>query len=132
MLIGQNPGRTEDETGRPFCGITGRYLNQVLLSQGIKREELFITGIVKHASPKNRKPYPDEVAACLPYLLAQIDIIKPKLILLLGETAKATPRIPGIEFMEAVHPSAAKRFPKMRTKFEEKIAVLAEKIKSLK
>lgn len=126
MLIGQNPGATEDETGRPFIGRTGRFLNAVLAENSIKREELFITSIVKHTSPKNRKPLPDEVAACLPYLTAQISVIKPKIIMLLGETAKATPRIEDITYMETVHPSAAMRFPKMKARLQEKIAELAK------
>ena len=68
MVIGQNPGADEDETGRPFVGRAGKYLTKMLAENGIKREDVFITNIVKHISPKNRKPYPDEVAACLPYL----------------------------------------------------------------
>jgi DNA polymerase len=131
MLIGQNPGAHEDELGRPFVGRSGRFLNKVLEENGLKREELFITSVVKHVSPKNRKPYPDEVAACLPYLMAQIDAIKPKIIVLLGETAKATPRIEGIEYIVAVHPSAAMRFNKMRERFRGQIAELAKKWRPL-
>ncbi|MGA3112601.1 MAG: uracil-DNA glycosylase [Candidatus Bathyarchaeia archaeon] len=78
MLIGQNPGAHEDEVGRPFVGLSGKFLNKVLAENGLKREDLFITSIVKHVSPKNRKPYPDEVAACLPYLTTQIKAIKPR------------------------------------------------------
>jgi len=131
MLIGQNPGVKEDETGRPFVGRTGKFLNKILAENGIKREELFITSIVKHTSPKNRKPLPEEVSACTPYLVAQIDMIKPKIIMLLGETAKATPRIEGIEYIIAVHPSAAMRFRKMQAKFVEQIAILAKKTKCI-
>ena len=131
MLIGQNPGAHEDEVGRPFVGRSGKFLNKVLAENGLKREDLFITSIVKHVSPKNRKPYPDEVAACLPYLTAQISVIKPKIIVLLGASAKATPRIEGIQYMEAIHPSAAMRFKKMRAKFEVQIAELSKKMASL-
>ena len=127
MLIGQNPGAHEDEVGRPFVGLSGKFLNKVLAENGLKREDLFITSIVKHVSPKNRKPYPDEVAACLPYLTTQIKAIKPKIIVLLGASAKETPRFDGIEYMEAIHPSAAMRFTKMRDKFREQIAELAKR-----
>ena len=59
MLIGQNPGAEEDEQGRPFVGRAGKFLTKTLAEFGIKREDLFITNIVKHVSPKNRKPDPD-------------------------------------------------------------------------
>ena len=131
MMIGQNPGATEDELGRPFVGRTGRFFNAFLAENGLKREEFFITGAVKHVSPKNRKPFPDEVAACLPYLTSQIEMIRPKIILLLGETAKSIPRLEGIEYIEAVHPSAAMRFPKMKAKFQHQINLLKEKINAL-
>jgi DNA polymerase len=130
MLIGQNPGANEDEVGRPFVGRAGKFLNKVLAENGLKREDLFITSIVKHVSPKNRKPYADEVAACLPYTLAQIAVIEPKIIVLLGETAKATPRLEGIEYLEVVHPSAAMRFNKMKDKFQAQIAELAKRARA--
>ena len=131
MLIGQNPGAEEDETGRPFVGRSGKFLNKVLATYGLKREELFITSIAKHVSPKNRKPLPDEVKACLPYLTTQINFIKPKIIVLLGQSAKETPRFEGIEYIEAIHPSAAMRFNKMRDKFERQVAELSKKMASL-
>ncbi len=74
--------------GRPFVGRAGKFLTKTLAEYGIKREDIFITNIVKHISPKNRKPYPDEVAACLPYLNTQISIIKPKIIVLLRSNGK--------------------------------------------
>jgi uracil-DNA glycosylase family 4 len=125
MIVGQNPGADEDETGRPFVGRAGKYLTKTLAEYGIKREDVFITNIVKHVSPENRKPYPDEVAACLPYLNIQISIIKPKLIVLLGASAKETPRLDGIKYIQIIHPSAAMRFTKMREKFREQIAELS-------
>ena len=128
MLVGQNPGADEDETGRPFVGRAGKFLTKVLAENGIKREDVFITNIVKHISPQNRKPYPDEVAACLPYLNTQISVIKPKIIVLLGASAKDTPRLEGIEYMEVIHPSAAMRFNKMREKFREQIAALSKQL----
>jgi len=126
MLVGQNPGAEEDETGRPFVGRAGKYLTKVLAENGIKREDVFITNIVKHVSPKNRKPYPDEVATCLPYLNMQINIIKPRIIVLLGASAKDAPRLEGIEYLEVIHPSAAMRFTKMNDKFRNQIAELSK------
>ena len=128
MFVGQNPGAEEDETGRPFVGRAGKYLTKTLAEFGIDREEVFITNIVKHTSPENRKPFPDEVAACVPYLITQISIIKPKIIVLLGAIAKETPRIEGIEYLEVIHPSAAMRFTKMREKFRNQIAALATRL----
>jgi uracil-DNA glycosylase family 4 len=128
MLVGQNPGADEDEFGRPFIGRAGKYLTKTLAEFGINREDVYITNIVKHVSPKNRAPFPDEVSACLPYLTAQIEIIKPKIIVLLGASAKETPRINGIEYIQIVHPSAAMRFTKMREKFRSQIAELSKRL----
>ena len=128
MLVGQNPGAEEDETGRPFVGRAGKFLTKTLAEYGIKREELFITNIVKHTSPENRKPFADEIAACIPYLITQIAVIKPKIIVLLGATAKETPRIEGVEYFEVIHPSAAMRFKNMREKFRQQIAELAKRL----
>jgi uracil-DNA glycosylase len=128
MFVGQNPGTDEDELGRPFVGRAGKYLTKTLLEYGIKREEIFITNIVKHVSPQNRKPFDDEVRACLPFLVAQIKFVKPEIIVLLGASAKETPRIEGIEYIQVIHPSAAMRFTKMREKFRQQIAELANRL----
>ncbi|MDX1813359.1 MAG: uracil-DNA glycosylase [Candidatus Bathyarchaeia archaeon] len=122
MLVGQNPGAEEDKTGRPFVGRAGKFLNKVLVKNGFNREELFITNLVKHTSPKNRKPLPDEIEACAPYLEEQIKTIKPKLVVLMGTVAWQAPRLEGVEYAKTVHPSAAMRFTKMRKRFEEEFA----------
>ena len=122
MLVGQNPGAEEDKTGRPFVGRAGKFLNKVLAENGFNREELFITNLVKHTSPKNRKPLPDEIEACAPYLEEQIKTIKPKLVVLMGTVAWQAPRLEGVEYAKTVHPSAAMRFTKMRKRFEEEFA----------
>jgi uracil-DNA glycosylase family 4 len=122
MLVGQNPGAEEDKTGRPFVGRAGKFLNKVLNKNGFNREELFITNLVKHTSPKNRKPLPDEIEACAPYLQEQIKTIKPKLVVLMGTVAWQAPRLEGVEYAKTVHPSAAMRFTKMRKRFEEEFA----------
>jgi uracil-DNA glycosylase len=128
MFVGQNPGADEDESGRPFVGRAGKYLTKTLAEYGIKREDIYITNIVKHVSPQNRKPFDDEVRACLPYLVTQTKIIKPEVIVLLGASAKETPRIDGVEYIQIIHPSAAMRFTKMREKFRMQIAELAPRI----
>jgi uracil-DNA glycosylase family 4 len=128
MLVGQNPGADEDELGRPFVGRAGKFLTITLAEYGVKREDVFITNIVKHVSPKNRKPLPDEVASCLPYLTIQINTIKPRIIVLLGASAKETQRLEGIEYIQVIHPSAAMRFTKMRLKFRQQIAELSKRI----
>jgi uracil-DNA glycosylase family 4 len=127
MLVGQNPGTEEDRTGKPFVGRSGKFLNDALNKIGVKREELFITNIVKHVTPKNRKPLPDETAACVPYLVAQISQIKPTIVMLMGAVAWQTPRSEGLTYVETYHPSAAMRFPKIRKKFENDLRVLKER-----
>ncbi len=128
MLVGQNPGKEEDETGKPFVGRAGKFLNKILAENGINRNDVFITNIVKHTSPGNRKPFDDEVEACLPYLKTQLEIINPKIVILMGKVASQTPRLNGIEYVETVHPSAAMRFTKMRKRFTEDFARLKSRL----
>jgi uracil-DNA glycosylase family 4 len=128
MLVGQNPGAEEDKSGRPFVGRAGKFLNKVLAKNGLNREELFITNIVKHTSPKNRKPLPDEIAACAPYLEGEVKTIKPKLVVLMGTVAWQAPRVEGVEYVETYHPSAAMRFTKMRKRFEEDFKALKKRL----
>jgi uracil-DNA glycosylase family 4 len=128
MLVGQNPGAEEDKTGRPFVGRAGKFLNKVLAVNGFNREEFFITNLVKHTSPKNRKPLPDEIEACAPYLEEQIKAIKPKLVVLMGVVAWQAPRVEGVEYIKTVHPSAAMRFAKMRKRFEEDFKALKKRL----
>jgi uracil-DNA glycosylase family 4 len=128
MLVGQNPGAEEDKTGKPFVGRAGKYLNKVLAKNGFNREELFITNLVKHTSPKNRKPLPDEIASCAPYLEEQVKTIQPKLVVLMGTAAWQAPRVEGVEYVETYHPSAAMRFTKMRKRFEEDFSALKKRL----
>lgn len=84
VFIGEAPGKTEDETGRPFVGAAGRFLNELLESIGLQRKDVYITSILKYRPPKNRDPKPDEKTAFWPYLQAQLEIIQPKLVVTLG------------------------------------------------
>ncbi len=88
MIIGEAPGKEEDETGHPFVGSAGRFLNSVLEGTGIDREELFITNTVKCRPPRNRTPKKSEVDTCTAhYLSEQVELVNPKLIVLLGSVA---------------------------------------------
>jgi len=87
MVIGEAPGKDEDESGEPFVGRAGQLLNKMLIAINFPREEVFIANILKSRPPGNRDPKPDEVAACEPYLWKQIEIIKPKMILCVGRVA---------------------------------------------
>ena len=87
MLIGEAPGYHEDVQGRPFVGKAGKLLDELLLSIGIKREEVYIANILKCRPPENRNPFNSEIAACTPYLDKQIQLIKPKIIGTLGNFA---------------------------------------------
>ena len=87
MFIGEAPGRSEDEKGRPFVGAAGRILDDLLQKAGIERSRVFITNVVKCRPPNNRVPEEDEAAACRPYLERQIALIRPKVICILGRTA---------------------------------------------
>jgi DNA polymerase len=87
FVIGEAPGRDEDALGRPFVGAAGKILDKALQVAGLPREETFITNVVKCRPPANRAPKADEIASCRPYLLAQIEAVRPKVAITLGATA---------------------------------------------
>jgi DNA polymerase len=87
MLIGEGPGATEDATGRPFVGQAGQLLTSILEAIELRRDDVYITNIVKCRPPQNRKPLPDEIASCMPYLHRQIALIRPKVLVALGGTS---------------------------------------------
>jgi len=84
VIIGEAPGKKEDESGLPFMGAAGKFLNEMLDSVGIERRDVFITNIVKYRPPKNRDPSKQEKAEFWPYLLRQLDVIQPKVVVTLG------------------------------------------------
>jgi len=132
IFIGEAPGRTEAETGRPFVGRAGRLLTELIESIGLKRKGVFITSPVKHRPPGNRKPKQNEIDVCMPYLTKQIEIINPRVIVLLGSTAmyallgkkigKITDmhgkviRQDGIIYFPTFHPAAGLRSAKIKKK----------------
>ena len=126
MLIGEAPGAEEDKTGVPFVGRAGKLLNDILKAINLTREEIYIANILKCRPPKNRDPHPEERDSCMPYLLKQIDLIKPKMILCLGRIAANTllgtnqsltklrenvHEFHGVTMMATFHPAALLRNP---------------------
>ena len=87
LLLGEAPGREEDETGRPFVGRSGRLLDECLAAAGIKRSEVFITNVVKCRPPDNRRPKRGEMESCRSYLRAQLELIDPRTVCLMGNVA---------------------------------------------
>lgn len=87
MLVGEAPGEKEDETGRPFVGRSGKLLTDLLQREGVRREDLFITSIIKCRPPENREPSREEVRTCAPHLLMQLDSISPKVLVTMGNSA---------------------------------------------
>lgn len=147
MFIGEAPGATEDKMGRPFVGAAGRVLTEELARNGITREEVFITNLVKHRPPGNRDPLPDEIEACQPYLHEQIDLIQPRLICGLGRFAcgallgepirimqiRGTWReYRGVPLFICLHPSAVLHQKNNRALFDQDIATLAKAYHDLK
>lgn len=84
VFIGEAPGKKEDQQGIPFVGAAGKFLNDMLETIGLKRADVYITNIVKYRPPNNRDPQPKEKQAFLPYLVRQLEVIKPKLVVTLG------------------------------------------------
>jgi DNA polymerase len=126
MLVGEAPGATEDETGRPFVGQAGQLLEKILAAIKFSREDVFIVNVLKHRPPGNRNPRPEEVSACSPYLVRQIELIKPKVIVALGTFAAQTlletklsigklrgqiHRYYGVPLIVTYHPAALLRNP---------------------
>jgi len=131
FFIGEGPGETEDQTGRPFVGRAGELLNKMIAGMGLKREQVFIANIVKCRPPNNRVPAPDEVATCTPYLTRQLEIIRPRAIVTLGlpatqymlETKLSMGRMRGqwhnwrgIKLMPTYHPAYVLRNPTVETR----------------
>ena len=89
LFVGEGPGFNEDQQGRPFVGAAGKFLDEMLRSIGLDRSTVYITNVLKCRPPNNRDPLPTEVEACRKYLLRQIELIRPKLIVTLGRFSLA-------------------------------------------
>jgi DNA polymerase len=131
FFIGEGPGETEDQTGRPFVGRAGELLNKMIAGMGLGREQVFIANIVKCRPPNNRVPAPDEVATCTPYLTRQLEIIRPRAIVTLGlpasqymlQTKLSMGKLRGqwhswrgIKLMPTYHPAYVLRNPTVETR----------------
>ena len=147
MFIGEAPGATEDEMGRPFVGAAGRLLTTMLESLGIKRESVYITNVVKCRPPGNREPNDEEIEACKPYLISQIMLLKPRIIVTLGNVAGKVifslagkpwngvtkmrgkiykAKVLGLDviIVPTLHPAAVLYNPQLRTLFENDLRIL--------
>jgi len=126
VCVGEAPGAKEDETGRPFVGQAGQLLTKILEAIDLTREQVFICNVLKHRPPGNRNPLPEEVEACSPYLIRQLELIQPKVIVAFGTFAAQTllqtkagigqlrglvHRYHGIPLIVTYHPAALLRNP---------------------
>ena len=146
MFIGEGPGRDEDLTGRPFVGRAGQLLDKMIASIGLSREEVYIANVVKCRPPQNRAPEMDEVAACMPYLRAQVGLIRPQVIVLLGSSALGAILGPehritrergawierkGVFFMPTFHPAALLRDESKKRPVWEDLKKVRDKLQEL-
>ena len=146
MFIGEGPGRDEDQTGRPFVGRAGQLLDKMIGAIGLSREEVFIANVVKCRPPQNRAPEMDEVAACMPYLRAQVGLIRPQVIVLLGSSALGAILGPehritrergawierkGVFFMPTFHPAALLRDESKKRPVWEDLKKVRDKLQEL-
>ena len=136
LFIGEAPGFHEDRQGRPFVGAAGQYLNELLVKVGLKREEVYITNVIKCRPPGNRDPQPDEIAACRPYLDRQIDLLRPRLVVTLGRFSMERyfpgasisrihgqpKRVGSIIYYPIFHPAAALHQPRWKSLLDEDFA----------
>ncbi len=153
IFIGEAPGAKEDAEGRPFVGAAGKFLEEMLKDIHLKREDIYITNIVKYRPPNNRDPLPEEIASCQEWLMEQIKIIQPKIIVTLGRHAlthfisdkkiseahgqafrKTFPDIGTLVFFALYHPAAALYNGSMRETLMRdfrKIPKVLEKVKNI-
>ena len=142
MFVGEAPGAREDESGRPFVGRSGELLISMIQEIGLSRNTVFITSILKSRPPKNRTPTQAEISACRPYLEQQMEIINPKIVVLLGgvaissligpwKVAEAHGKFYETEertYFITYHPAAALRFPKVKAAMKEDFQILGQEL----
>ena len=143
MFIGEAPGFHEDRQGRPFVGAAGKFLDELLASIGLTREDVYICNVIKCRPPSNRDPQPDEMAACKPFLDKQIELVRPKLIVTLGRFSMARyfpntkitrihgqpKRIGNRIYYPMFHPAAALHQPKWRSVVKEDMLKIPQILK---
>jgi uracil-DNA glycosylase family 4 len=142
FFIGEAPGAREDESGRPFVGRSGELLTQMIESIGLTRDQVFITSVLKSRPPNNRAPTPSEIALCRPYVERQIELINPRVIVLLGAVAITSMVGPwsvskshgtffeakGRTYFMTFHPAAALRFPKVKALMVDDFKILQSEL----
>lgn len=153
VFVGEAPGKDEDREGKPFVGRSGKFLAEMLETIKMKREDIYITNVVKYRPPDNRDPKPEEIAACLPWLMEELNFVNPLIIIFLGRHAMERffptdkislvhgtllhKKIAGFDteyFLPLYHPAAALYNGSMRDTLIEdfqKIPLILEKIKNV-
>ncbi len=146
MLIGEGPGQEEDRQGKPFVGRSGELLTRMLHAIGLERSEVYICNVVKCRPPQNRDPEPEEAMMCLDYLRAQVALVRPQIVVLLGKVAcRYTLNEPvfitrdhgrwyerkGVWFMPTFHPSALLRDPAKKRDAWEDFQKIRDKLREL-
>jgi uracil-DNA glycosylase len=146
MLVGDVPGVEEDRAGLPFVGPAGELLTKILGAIDLKREDVYITNVVKCRPPGNRDPQPDEVAACRGYLEKQIALVRPKLLVALGKVAASTllggdgpighlrgqwHQVQGIPTMVTYHPTALLRNPALKRPTWEDMQQVRDRLREI-
>ena len=143
MFVGEGPGADEDEQGEPFVGRAGQLLTQIIKAMGLAREQVYIANVVKCRPPGNRNPEPDEIAACSPFLQAQISAIAPTVIVALGKFAAQTllqtetpisrlrgqfHALGGVAVMPTFHPSYLLRNPAAKREVWEDMKLVMKRL----
>ena len=146
MFIGEGPGRDEDLQGRPFVGRSGELLTRMIRGIGLEREQVYICNVVKCRPPQNRNPEPDEAAACLNYLRAQVALVRPQVVVLLGKIACRYAlqqeisvmrehgrwfERKGVWFIPTYHPSALLRNPGLKRDSWDDFQKIREKLREI-
>ncbi len=146
MFIGEAPGQKEDELRRPFVGAAGQFLNDLLASIGLKREEVYISNVVKFRPPENRDPEPIEKEQCMPWLMLEIALIRPRVIVPLGRHSlghffpsktiteahgKPFPLTEDLTIFPIYHPAAALHNGNLRSSLQSDFQALGRFLKTL-
>ncbi len=146
MFIGEGPGADEDREGVPFVGKAGKLMNEALKGIGLKREEIYISNIVKCRPPGNRTPFKEEAMACLDYLRNQVVLVNPKIVVLLGNTTLKNVlgeeysitasrgrwiEKKGIKYMPTFHPAALLRDETKKIDFWQDLEIVKEELENI-
>ena len=142
VFVGEAPGEKEDQLGIPFVGRAGKLLDKILLAINVSRDDIYICNVIKCRPPNNRDPLPEEVEKCEPYLVHQLQIIKPKLIVALGRVSACTIlktkeplkdlrnkifKYAGIDLLVTYHPAAILRNPNFKKPTWDDFKIIRDK-----